>query len=240
MTVAILPKTGGHSGHRGTIAPVRQAGIRSRSQASERSQVVGFIDTDYTGVVTHGQDRQGFPFRSGRLCLDFSATLGGRYRGGLERLASTEDLRRWLQASGLSPRPSTVSPVSEGELESARELREAIYGLAHPNTKPRPGDVALVNRWAGLPSLAPRLAADGTVSFHGSVEAALSTLARDAIDLLTGPSARRVRECARPDCSLLFVDLSRPGRRRWCSMERCGNQRKTAAYRSRKKKARRS
>jgi predicted RNA-binding Zn ribbon-like protein len=186
--------------------------------------------------VTYPQDPRGFPFRSGRLCLDFSATLGGRYRGGLERLGTTEDLRRWLRASGLSPRPAAVG---EGDLAAARELREVIYRLAHPEGKPRAADFATVNRFAERPPLAPRLGADGNVSYHGSVEGALSTLARDAIDLLTGPFARRIRECARPDCSLLFVDASRPGRRRWCSMERCGNLRKTAAYRRRKGKARR-
>ena len=229
MTVAILPKTGGHSGQTGRIAPVRPAGIRSRSQASERSQVVGFIDTDYTGVVN---DLQGFPFRSGRLCLDLSATLGGRYRGGVERLGSTEDVRRWLRASGLCPRPASVK---DHHVDAARGLREAIYRLAHPKKKPSAADVATVNRWAGLPPLAPKLTVDGTVHFRGSVEAALSTVARDAIDLLTGPLARRIRECARPDCSLLFVDASRPGRRRWCSMERCGNRLKTAAYRRRQR-----
>ena len=212
---------------------MRQDGIRSRSQASERSQVVGFIDTDYTGVVS---DLQGFPFRSGRLCLDFSATLGGRYRYAVvERLGSTEDVRRWLRASGLCPRPA----VSDHHVEAARGLREAIYRLAHPKQKLSAADVATVNRWAGLPSLAPKLAVDGTARFRGSVEGALSTIARDAIDLLTGPLARRIRECARPDCSLLFVDASRPGRRRWCSMERCGNRRKTAAYRRRKRQGRR-
>jgi predicted RNA-binding Zn ribbon-like protein len=62
----------------------------------------------------------------------------------------------------------------------------------------------------------------------------LSTLARDAIDLVTGPYARRVRECASDECALLFVDTSRPGRRRWCSMDGCGNRAKTAGYRKRK------
>jgi predicted RNA-binding Zn ribbon-like protein len=176
-------------------------------------------------------DLQGFPFRSGRLSLDFSATFGGRYRGGIERLGTAEDLRKWLRVSGLSPRPA---PVSDAQLEAARGLREAIYRLAHPKKKPRTADLATLNRRAGVPPLAPKLAADGTVRWEGSVESALSSVARDAIDLLTGPLAKRIRECARPECSLLFVDASRPGRRRWCSMERCGNQRKTAAYRKRK------
>jgi predicted RNA-binding Zn ribbon-like protein len=54
----------------------------------------------------------------------------------------------------------------------------------------------------------------------------VSAIARDAIDLVAGPHAERIRECAADDCSLIFVDLSRPGQRRWCSMERCGNRAK--------------
>ncbi|HEV8279312.1 MAG TPA: CGNR zinc finger domain-containing protein [Streptosporangiaceae bacterium] len=33
----------------------------------------------------------------------------------------------------------------------------------------------------------------------------------------------RIRQCAGPACSLVFGNTSRPGRRRWRSMERCGN-----------------
>jgi predicted RNA-binding Zn ribbon-like protein len=34
----------------------------------------------------------------------------------------------------------------------------------------------------------------------------------------------------------MFIDHSRPGRRRWCSMERCGNRAKTARYRQRRRR----
>ena len=39
--------------------------------------------------------------------------------------------------------------------------------------------------------------------------------------------------CAAEDCGLLFVDASRPGQRRWCSMERCGNLAKVRGHRAR-------
>ncbi|MBF8191464.1 CGNR zinc finger domain-containing protein [Nonomuraea sp. K274] len=44
----------------------------------------------------------------------------------------------------------------------------------------------------------------------------------------------RVRECARPECTRIFVDRSRGGKRQWCGMEECGNRIKAANYRSRK------
>jgi predicted RNA-binding Zn ribbon-like protein len=65
------------------------------------------------------------------------------------------------------------------------------------------------------------------------VRGALAAVARDAVDLLSGPLAGRIRECGADDCALLFVDASRPGRRRWCSMEACGNRAKAAAFRRR-------
>ena len=40
----------------------------------------------------------------------------------------------------------------------------------------------------------------------------------------------RTRCCAHPDCMRWFVDTSKSGRRRWCSMERCGNRAKAQRH----------
>jgi predicted RNA-binding Zn ribbon-like protein len=40
----------------------------------------------------------------------------------------------------------------------------------------------------------------------------------------------RVRRCANPACVLLFLDVSKSGRRRWCDMAGCGNRAKAAAH----------
>ena len=64
-----------------------------------------------------------------------------------------------------------------------------------------------------------------------TVTAGLSSIARDAIDLLAGPLGHRIRVCAAEDCAFLFVDASRPGTRRWCSMQRCGNLAKIRTHR---------
>ncbi|MFD0576716.1 CGNR zinc finger domain-containing protein [Dactylosporangium darangshiense] len=46
------------------------------------------------------------------------------------------------------------------------------------------------------------------------------------------PAAGRLRECADPACNALFLDASRPGSRRWCSMETCGNRAKKQRLRT--------
>jgi predicted RNA-binding Zn ribbon-like protein len=55
--------------------------------------------------------------------------------------------------------------------------------------------------------------------------------ARDlAGDLLAGPRLDRVRRCANPECGWLFLDDSRAGKRRWCSMQSCGNRAKARRH----------
>ena len=39
-----------------------------------------------------------------------------------------------------------------------------------------------------------------------------------------------IRRCANPACVLLFLDVSKSGRRRWCDMATCGNRAKVAAH----------
>jgi predicted RNA-binding Zn ribbon-like protein len=101
--------------------------------------------------------------------------------------------------------------------------------------------VTAINRSAAAtpltPELTPELAPDGlTAGWAAPVRAtqALSTMAREMIELLSGPLAGRLRECASDDCPLVFVDTSRPGARRWCAMERCGNRHKLRALRARR------
>ncbi|MEV0720769.1 CGNR zinc finger domain-containing protein, partial [Asanoa sp. NPDC050611] len=91
-------------------------------------------------------------------------------------------------------------------------------------------------RAAAAAPLRPRLTADGAADWAAPVRAtqAMSSLAREMIDLLSGPLAGRIRECASDNCPLVFVDTSRPGARRWCTMERCGNRHKLRALRARR------
>jgi predicted RNA-binding Zn ribbon-like protein len=66
------------------------------------------------------------------------------------------------------------------------------------------------------------------------VSAALALVARDAIDLVVSPTADRLRDCANPECNAIFLDVSRPGTRRWCSMGTCGNRAKKTALRNKR------
>lgn len=175
-----------------------------------------------------------FHWKAGRLSLDFVATVGERWRRSFERLRAPEDLCRWIIESGLLDAPPTVSA---GQLTQGRVLREAINRLARPGIAPGPDDLDELNCWAARPSLAPQLTVKGSRVWAAdrTVETIFATIARDAVDLLSGPLAGRIRECGAPDCALLFVDSSRPGTRRWCCSGGCGNRVRTKTYRQRRK-----
>ncbi len=72
-------------------------------------------------------------------------------------------------------------------------------------------------------SFEPRLPAD-----------VLGPLAEDTMTLLTRVAGDRVRKCE--GCPVHFLDVSKKGSRRWCSMGLCGNKVKVAAYQQRRRK----
>ena len=180
-------------------------------------------------------DLLAFRFVSGHRALDFVATFGDRHREGVERLRQPADLDRWLRATGL---PTSI-PACDRDLEDARRLREAINRLARASMQGKPGaagDTHELNNWARGSQLAPQL--DRHFHRHwrapSAIRAALALIAREAVELLTGPERELIRECAAaPACSLLYLDRSRGRRRRWCEMERCGARAKMADYRHR-------
>jgi predicted RNA-binding Zn ribbon-like protein len=58
---------------------------------------------------------------------------------------------------------------------------------------------------------------------------AIAAAARSAIAILTEPDERqRLRRCANPNCSMLFVNGDR--RRRWCTPNICGNRARVARH----------
>lgn len=180
-----------------------------------------------------------FIFVSGRPCLAFCATVGERWRRGFERLRTPGDLARWYAQASVASAPV---PVTGADLGHARALREAVYRIATAligQRAPAASDEEIISLAAAAPPPVPRMGRGMSLTPAGPDPAAsaLSAVARDAIGLFTSPDAGRLRECASPECGLLFLDLSRPGRRRWCSSNACGSKARSAAYRQRRASA---
>lgn len=182
------------------------------------------------------EDRDGFRFRGGSSALDLTATLQARRSDApRELLATPKDLDRWLVSAGLASAPPGATGA---DLETARALREAIFILAGDLEAPSldAQACAVLNRISAGPPAVPVLSPDGRVSLRGATQSLLAALAQDAVRLF-GAEAGRIRQCESETCSILFVDTSRSGQRRWCSMAACGNKAKVAALRSRARAA---
>ncbi|MDN5929713.1 MAG: ABATE domain-containing protein [Pseudonocardia sp.] len=189
-------------------------------------------------VAMTAPDGVRFEVATGALCLDFVYTGGAAERARWEALHTPADLERWLRSSRLAaaaPIPAVVH-LTETDLTDVHELREVLWRLGNDLADGQPvraGDAEALNRWARQPDLVAVLV-EGRAGWAGPMtgQQLLSTLARDAIALVTGPHAGRVRRCAAADCALLFIDTSRPGTRRWCAMSRCGNRTKARSRRA--------
>jgi predicted RNA-binding Zn ribbon-like protein len=182
------------------------------------------------------QPKLNFRFNAGRLSLNLVCTSRYRPSKNLELLEEPSDLSRWLFEAKAVNQLASATPE---QLDDAKRLRKAILetaSLINEGKSPNRRAVAVINEFAALPQ--PKLQLDyrswrPEYLTDAPIDAGLSAVARDAIDLFTGPQSKLIRTCAEPACRMLFVDSSPGARRRWCSMTRCGSRAKGAAFRVR-------
>lgn len=175
-------------------------------------------------------------FVCGNPALDFAATLRARRTVSFEMFATPDRLDAWFIESGLV---DTIAPADEADVEQAKRVREAIYALVTARRLGREYDEETLSRLNGAarrPPATPQLTRTGRRT-EATAAQALSTVARQAVELLSGPDVPLLKECDNPECTRIYIDRSRGMRRQWCGMESCGNRFKAAAYRARKKTA---
>ncbi len=132
-----------------------------------------------------------------------------------------EWLPQWLSARDLG---------REGE--RATELREALRALvlANNGVPLDPGALEIVNRATARVSL--RLDANSHLHLASDGDALDEIVATVLGSMLDG-SWERLKACR--NCRWSFYDYSPNRSATWCSMQLCGNRKKTRAYRSRRK-----
>ena len=167
------------------------------------------------------------------LCLDFANTVNCRPRPTRDDLTSGAGLLRWAAAAGL-PLEATDVDV-EAALPALRALREAVYELfsaiADGDDPPAEAMRAIATTYAGALSHAlwERAGARVVPTWTSASPQALAwRVSASALDVLRDGPLDRVGRC--PSCRWLFLDTSRNGRRRWCSMDTCGSRAKSARY----------
>lgn len=194
-----------------------------------------------------------FGCMGGSVCLDFINTVSWPTFDH-ERFLHYDDVIRWALAGEVlgTANRARLSRLAAGKPRSAeRELKKllALRSLLHrafaaiaAGKRIRPRDLRAFN--AGLAAalrdsaLVPRRGELRWSHEAGAVD--LAFLRRrviwDAARLLTSGRLSILRRCASPTCGWLFLDESRRGNRRWCSMADCGSRAKAKRYYDRKKR----
>jgi predicted RNA-binding Zn ribbon-like protein len=157
-----------------------------------------------------------------------------------ELLKSARDVGNWLRATRLvgERQAAAVARIAGGRfLACVHEVREASFrifdAIAANRAPPAEALGILFSRAQGglasetveLRDTRPEL----TLAQWRNPDAVAAFLAMLSIEAFFTLPRERFHAC--PRCGWLFVDTSRGGKRRWCSMQTCGNREKVSRHR---------
>lgn len=197
--------------------------------------------------------KDGFLFLGNQLALDLLNTRPIHHGQLIELLPDFRALLRWFRAADLMSRAQASdlerrwqgSKRAERAVTAIRAFREKLRSAALAWEGGDAVPVPMIKDLNTLTASHPmrhRLVADGK-SLRSEIffetrepEDLLAPVARAAAELFAHEDCTRVRKC--DQCVLHFLDVSKKGTRRWCSMRLCGNRRKAAAFAARQRRGR--
>jgi len=179
------------------------------------------------------------------LCLGFVNTRSWRGMATpSEELHGLDDVLAWSVATGgvdaaiaenfrakWRARPAEAADAYPRAI-ALREMLFRLFGAVAMREAADPADLDALNTALGSAAARSRMACrDGAFvwavdGLRLEMPSLLSPVLWSAADLLAGPRRERVRQCDNPQCRWVFLDDSKSGNRRWCSMASCGNRAK--------------
>lgn len=186
-------------------------------------QIGGRIAVDFANTVHAEQDRHA-------ALEDWPGLVAFLEQFGIISAQRTSELLRMPQAD-----PQAVEQLLSKAVALRSALRHAFETLIHAGRIER-HDVEVVNDLLRVTEGHDELVPVGRewklrlIAREERPEWLLAAIAHSAAELIAEGAAAPLRKCANAKCPLFFYDLSRTGRRRWCSMAVCGNRSKVAAF----------
>jgi len=201
----------------------------------------------------HSEWIDGFLFVGNHLALNFLNTKPVLEDGPREFLSDAGAFQRWLVAAGLVNSPVAKSAIrawrqaSKGarfmkELRGFRERVRAAVLRIESGSLPAQSFVEEVNQLLAKYPRRSLLVRKGRslirqYPFEPDEPEAFWALIGEAVaSLLAETDHARMRKCE--SCVVHFLDTSKKGSRRWCSMNICGNRVKVARYQRRNRNTR--
>ena len=195
----------------------------------------------------------GFLFVGNHLALDFLNTRPVLAEGPRELLGDVDALLRWLITSGVLTRQNgkalarkwSRTPQATVFLRDLLKFRERLRAAVIRQEAGLPVSDAFIAELNLLLKRYPSVIALKRNRNKLGLAAAFKPkkpndlwvpIANAVADLLSDALLERMRKCE--GCIVHFLDTSKKGSRRWCSMNICGNKIKVAAYQQRKRAGR--
>ena len=176
-----------------------------------------------------------FQFVGNDLAIDFVNTRIAHRGALIELLRAPVSLASWFEAAGLEVAGGWTNAEMERVLELRQAIGEALRCKARGNAVPA-GVIETINgHLAHHGQQMHLIASDEGYELAPARErmshaAVLGLLAQRAAELLVSADPKTLKNCANETCVLIFKDISRGNKRRWCSMETCGNRAKAATH----------
>jgi predicted RNA-binding Zn ribbon-like protein len=186
-----------------------------------------------------------FIFLGNNPAVDFANTQIVAHGEPLDLLGDLTDFAAWGAAAGLvTPakanallpawtRRGKAVPAPAIELRAAlKRIFEDLLGGSAVSTKDLGAISVALN--ASNARIALRKSGSGfeQQSLHDLEDPVqlLVPVAQAAADLLCHGDLANLRKCENPECVLIFYDVTKSHRRRWCSMATCGNRAKASSF----------
>ncbi len=189
-----------------------------------------------------------FFFIANQPALDLANTLIAAKGVPLELMPNFHSFCRWVEKAGLAPvdqikrASQTWSRLQEeafmdGLRDYRARVKEVIVALG--NKKPVPNSfVEETNRLLIEANAVVQVEAHDAKTFRrtwplnwSQPKSVFGLIAETGLQLICDCDLSLVRKCESPDCVLAFYDTTKNHKRRWCSMDVCGNRHKATLHR---------
>lgn len=186
------------------------------------------------------------------LALDFLNSIAAPRSVEIEWLGTGADVLDWLVQSGLltdeeisvlrDPRHGAALDRAAKDIRAFREDFRSFVGTMSTANKVQDDHpmIEKLNRLMSRGALTLHLAQSETEGFDCQLKHRIQTaddllprIAAACAELISEADFTHVKRCEGSGCTLFFRDMSKNHKRRWCSMEVCGNRAKVAAHRKR-------
>lgn len=180
-------------------------------------------------------DERKFFYIGNNLAIDFLNTEIVDRGEAIDLLTSPKDFYAWIQSSGIAVDNSVQNAELSLVLEFRNSLKSIFIAILDKRAIPQKS-LNILNKHLLNDSSEKQLKTNkGKLELQPakkklSLENLLGRIACEAATLVSSKQLEKLKRCSNSKCVLIFLDTSKSGKRRWCSMDVCGNRAKAASH----------